>query len=81
MSAINAPREPSEYHPTIHFGDMVRERRIPGPAIAACIKEGDIEPGDEPGTVKYIGQFRGCYYTVVADPESREAITVYTNGY
>lgn len=77
-------REPSNYSPTDHFVNRYKQRRIPGPAIESCIRDGEVvlEADEETGDVAALfeGEFRGVRYTVVTNPETGEAITVYKNG-
>ena len=69
-------RRPSDYRPTTHFGQRLRERNVPGFAIRECIESGDVKPGDTPDT----RELRRNGYFVVLNVENREAVTVGVSG-
>lgn len=75
-------RTPSDYTPTgPHFIDMKRDRNIPGGAIRECIENGEVREHEEDNCIKLTAKYGAVYYTMTVDPEEREVVTIYREGY
>lgn len=67
------PRSPSAYRPAVHFGQQRRDRGVPGEAIAACIKDGDIRDSDDHDGYEMRATVGGvCYWVAVIPPAERD---------
>jgi hypothetical protein len=61
-------RDPSEYRPS--DPDVVlqkRERGVPGEAIAACLKHGEVTNAGRPGRVRFAVEWMGGWYRLIVE--------------
>ena len=72
------PRDPSEYHLSIHAGQQRVHRDIPKPAIADTISTGEVETAAGDHHRKFIKQYPGDDYAiaVVVDLSDGEICTI-----
>lgn len=75
---MGVPRNPEEYHPTVHAVDRAKSRGIDWVLVSKTIQEGEVKRSHKDGCRLFINDY---HHTddpvgVVANVESGEIVTV-----